>query len=53
MHSLNKECQFSFVPESAEEAQDLEGSLTFYEMEEADENAFTPIPVGVTLTQPL
>ncbi|XP_062867752.1 putative bifunctional UDP-N-acetylglucosamine transferase and deubiquitinase ALG13 [Trichomycterus rosablanca] len=44
MHSLNKDCQFSFVPESAEEAQDLEGSITFYEMEEADENAFTPIP---------
>lgn len=48
MQSVNKECQFSFVPESAEEAQDLEESITFYEMEEADENSFTPIAVGVT-----
>ncbi|XP_060746900.1 putative bifunctional UDP-N-acetylglucosamine transferase and deubiquitinase ALG13 isoform X2 [Tachysurus vachellii] len=43
MQSVNKECQFSFVPESGEEAQDLEESITFYEMEEADENSFTPI----------
>ncbi|XP_046724502.1 putative bifunctional UDP-N-acetylglucosamine transferase and deubiquitinase ALG13 isoform X4 [Silurus meridionalis] len=41
--SVNKECQFSFVPESGEEAQDLEESISFYEMEEADENVFSPI----------
>lgn len=49
MQSVNKECQFSFVPESGEEAQDLEESITFYEMEESDENAFSPIAVGVNL----
>ncbi|XP_026886325.2 putative bifunctional UDP-N-acetylglucosamine transferase and deubiquitinase ALG13 [Electrophorus electricus] len=44
MHSMNKECQFSFVPEPGEEAPDMEGTITFYEMEEADENAFSPVP---------
>uniref|UniRef100_A0A3B4DVL3 ubiquitinyl hydrolase 1 n=1 Tax=Pygocentrus nattereri TaxID=42514 RepID=A0A3B4DVL3_PYGNA len=49
MHSVNKECQFSFVPEPEDETQDIEGTMTFYEMEEADENAFSPIP-GQTVT---
>ncbi len=44
MHSLNKEC-LSYVPEPGEEAQDIEGSITFYEIEETDESAFSPIPV--------
>lgn len=43
MHSLNKEC-LSCVPEPGEETQDMEGSITFYEIEETDESAFTPIP---------
>lgn len=47
MQSVNKECQFSFVPESGEDAEDLEGSITFYEMEEADENAFSPVGVAL------
>ncbi|XP_017560753.1 putative bifunctional UDP-N-acetylglucosamine transferase and deubiquitinase ALG13 isoform X3 [Pygocentrus nattereri] len=50
MHSVNKECQFSFVPEPEDETQDIEGTMTFYEMEEADENAFSPIPQGQTVT---
>lgn len=49
MQSVNKECQFSFVPETGEEAQDLEQNITFYEMEDADGNTFSPIAVGVTL----
>lgn len=44
MHSLNKEC-LSCVPEPGEETQDMEGSITFYEIEETDESAFAPIPV--------
>lgn len=44
MHSLNKEC-LSCVPEPGEETQDIEGSITFYEIEETDESAFPPIPV--------
>uniref|UniRef100_W5K557 ubiquitinyl hydrolase 1 n=1 Tax=Astyanax mexicanus TaxID=7994 RepID=W5K557_ASTMX len=44
MHSVNKECQFGFVPDPGEDAQDIEGAMTFYEMEEADENAFSTIP---------
>lgn len=49
MQSVNKECQFSFVPEPGEEVQDLEQSITFYEMEDADETTFSPIAVGITL----
>ncbi|KAI4884404.1 hypothetical protein NFI96_011243 [Prochilodus magdalenae] len=49
MHSVNKECQFSFVPEPGDDAQDMEGTMTFYEMEEADENSFSPI-TGQTVT---
>lgn len=44
MHSLNKEC-LSCVPEPGEDTQDMEGSITFYEIEETDESAFSPIPV--------
>ncbi|XP_066501529.1 putative bifunctional UDP-N-acetylglucosamine transferase and deubiquitinase ALG13 isoform X7 [Hoplias malabaricus] len=43
LHSVNKDCQFSFVPDPGEEAQDMEGTMTFYEMEEADESSFSPI----------
>ncbi|XP_077052305.1 putative bifunctional UDP-N-acetylglucosamine transferase and deubiquitinase ALG13 isoform X3 [Siphateles boraxobius] len=43
MHSLNKEC-LSCVPEPGEDNQDMEGSITFYEIEETDESAFSPIP---------
>uniref|UniRef100_A0A8C2BRP6 ALG13 UDP-N-acetylglucosaminyltransferase subunit n=1 Tax=Cyprinus carpio TaxID=7962 RepID=A0A8C2BRP6_CYPCA len=43
MHTLNKEC-LSCVPEPGEENQDIEGSITFYEIEETDESAFSPIP---------
>ncbi|XP_051955553.1 putative bifunctional UDP-N-acetylglucosamine transferase and deubiquitinase ALG13 [Xyrauchen texanus] len=48
MHTLNKEC-LSCVPEPGEETQDVEGSITFYEIEETDESAFSPIP-GQTVT---
>lgn len=44
MHTLNKEC-LSCVPEPGEETQDMEGSITFYELEETDEGAFSPISV--------
>uniref|UniRef100_A0A8C1ED22 ubiquitinyl hydrolase 1 n=1 Tax=Cyprinus carpio carpio TaxID=630221 RepID=A0A8C1ED22_CYPCA len=43
MHTLNREC-LSCVPEPGEENQDIEGSITFYEIEETDESAFSPIP---------
>ncbi|XP_061103515.1 putative bifunctional UDP-N-acetylglucosamine transferase and deubiquitinase ALG13 isoform X1 [Conger conger] len=52
MHSVNKECQFSFVPEAGEDAQDLEGNITFYEIEEGDEAAFPPLP-GQAVSSPL
>ncbi|KAM6969977.1 putative bifunctional UDP-N-acetylglucosamine transferase and deubiquitinase ALG13 [Aplochiton taeniatus] len=43
MHALNKECQFSY-PEGDEETQDMEGTITYYEIEEGDDNAFPPLP---------
>ncbi|XP_051733479.1 putative bifunctional UDP-N-acetylglucosamine transferase and deubiquitinase ALG13 isoform X7 [Ctenopharyngodon idella] len=51
MHSLNKEC-LSCVPEPGEETQDMEGSITFYEIEETDESAFAPIP-GQAVSSPM
>uniref|UniRef100_A0A672RPZ2 Putative bifunctional UDP-N-acetylglucosamine transferase and deubiquitinase ALG13 n=1 Tax=Sinocyclocheilus grahami TaxID=75366 RepID=A0A672RPZ2_SINGR len=51
MHSLNKEC-LSCVPEPGEESQDIEGSITFYEIEESDESAFSPIS-GQAVSSPM
>ncbi|XP_039532331.1 putative bifunctional UDP-N-acetylglucosamine transferase and deubiquitinase ALG13 isoform X7 [Pimephales promelas] len=51
MHSLNKEC-LSCVPEPGEDTQDMEGSITFYEIEETDESAFSPIP-GQAVSSPM
>ncbi|XP_048022686.1 putative bifunctional UDP-N-acetylglucosamine transferase and deubiquitinase ALG13 isoform X4 [Megalobrama amblycephala] len=51
MHSLNKEC-LSCVPEPGEETQDMEGSITFYEIEETDESAFSPIQ-GQAVSSPM
>lgn len=45
LRSVSKQCPFSFVPEPGEEAQDMEGTMTTYDMEEADENTFSPIAV--------
>uniref|UniRef100_A0A8C2EEC0 ubiquitinyl hydrolase 1 n=1 Tax=Cyprinus carpio TaxID=7962 RepID=A0A8C2EEC0_CYPCA len=51
MHSLNKEF-LSCVPEPGEETQDIEGSITFYEIEETDESAFSPIS-GQAVSNPM
>ncbi|KAI2651055.1 hypothetical protein H4Q32_019061 [Labeo rohita] len=47
MHSLNKE-YLSCVPEPGEETQDIEGSITFYEIEETDETVSSPMVPGAT-----
>ncbi|XP_029557410.1 putative bifunctional UDP-N-acetylglucosamine transferase and deubiquitinase ALG13 isoform X4 [Salmo trutta] len=52
MHAVNKECQFSYVPEAGEEAQDMEGTITFYEIEEGDEAPFPPLP-GQAVANPM
>uniref|UniRef100_A0A8C7L6B7 UDP-N-acetylglucosamine transferase subunit ALG13 n=1 Tax=Oncorhynchus kisutch TaxID=8019 RepID=A0A8C7L6B7_ONCKI len=52
MHAVNKECQFSYVPEADEEAQDMEGTITFYEIEEGDETPFPPLP-GQAVANPM
>ncbi|KAL0993892.1 hypothetical protein UPYG_G00115270 [Umbra pygmaea] len=43
MHPINNECQFGYVPEAGDEAQDMEGTIPFYEIEEGDENSFPPL----------
>ncbi|XP_050821180.1 putative bifunctional UDP-N-acetylglucosamine transferase and deubiquitinase ALG13 [Gopherus flavomarginatus] len=44
MQCVNKECQYGFVPETGEEPQGLEETITFYEIEEGDEAAFPALP---------
>ncbi|KAM9437181.1 UDP-N-acetylglucosamine transferase subunit ALG13-like isoform 2-T2 [Salvelinus alpinus] len=50
--AINKECQFSYVPEAGQEAQDMEGTITFYEIEGGDETAFPPLS-GQTVANPM
>uniref|UniRef100_A0A8C9V877 ubiquitinyl hydrolase 1 n=1 Tax=Scleropages formosus TaxID=113540 RepID=A0A8C9V877_SCLFO len=52
MHSVNKECQFSFVPEASEDPPDMEGTITFYEIQEGDEPTFPPLP-GQAVPNPM
>ncbi|XP_058860521.1 putative bifunctional UDP-N-acetylglucosamine transferase and deubiquitinase ALG13 [Acipenser ruthenus] len=42
MPCVNKECQFTFVPDNGEEPQGLNGTITFNELEEGDKTAFPP-----------
>ncbi|KAM9274266.1 UDP-N-acetylglucosamine transferase subunit ALG13-like [Morus bassanus] len=44
MQCVNKECQYGFVPESGEEPQGPEESITFYEIEGEDDTAFSTLP---------
>ncbi|XP_040428721.1 putative bifunctional UDP-N-acetylglucosamine transferase and deubiquitinase ALG13 [Cygnus olor] len=44
MQCVNKECQYGFVPENGEEPQGSEETITFYEIEEGDESAFSALP---------
>uniref|UniRef100_A0A4W5K5Y7 UDP-N-acetylglucosamine transferase subunit ALG13 n=1 Tax=Hucho hucho TaxID=62062 RepID=A0A4W5K5Y7_9TELE len=52
MPAINKECQFSYVPEAGQEAQDMEGTITFYEIEGGDETAFPPLS-GQAVANPM
>ncbi|XP_074962772.1 UDP-N-acetylglucosamine transferase subunit ALG13 [Phalacrocorax aristotelis] len=44
MQCVNKECQYGFVPESGEEPQGPEETITFYEIEGEDDAAFPTLP---------
>uniref|UniRef100_A0A452VDP8 Uncharacterized protein n=1 Tax=Ursus maritimus TaxID=29073 RepID=A0A452VDP8_URSMA len=44
MHCMNKECQYSFAPESGQMPRGLEETITFYEVEEGDETAYPTLP---------
>lgn len=46
MHCMNKECQYSFAPESGQMPRGLEETITFYEVEEGDETAYPTLPVS-------
>ncbi|MGH0186114.1 UNVERIFIED_CONTAM: hypothetical protein FKN15_027258 [Acipenser sinensis] len=52
MPCVNKECQFTFVPDNGEEPQGLDGTITINELEEGDETAFPPMP-GQGVSPPL
>ncbi|KAK6305672.1 hypothetical protein J4Q44_G00244520 [Coregonus suidteri] len=52
MHAINKDCQFSYVAEAGQEAQDMEGTITFYEIEGGDETAFPPLS-GQAVANPM
>jgi len=41
---MNKECQYSFAPESGQMPRGLEETITFYEVEEGDETAYPTLP---------
>ncbi|KAF3812552.1 hypothetical protein GH733_019354 [Mirounga leonina] len=44
MHCMNKECQYSFAPESGQMPRGLEETITFFEVEEGDETAYPTLP---------
>ncbi|KAJ7310200.1 hypothetical protein JRQ81_007093 [Phrynocephalus forsythii] len=44
MQCINQECQYGFSPETGEDPQGLEETITFYEIEEGDDTAFPPLP---------
>uniref|UniRef100_A0A8C7JGH5 UDP-N-acetylglucosamine transferase subunit ALG13 n=1 Tax=Oncorhynchus kisutch TaxID=8019 RepID=A0A8C7JGH5_ONCKI len=50
--AISKECQFSYVSEAGQEAQDMDGTITFYEIEGGDETAFPPLS-GQTVENPM
>ncbi|XP_073403641.1 UDP-N-acetylglucosamine transferase subunit ALG13 [Dendrobates tinctorius] len=43
MPCVNKECQFGFMSDRDEEQRGLEETITYYEIEEADETPFSPL----------
>lgn len=42
--ALNKECQFGFSAEVVEEPQDLDGAITYYQLDDANDSVFPPLP---------
>ncbi|XP_061573163.1 putative bifunctional UDP-N-acetylglucosamine transferase and deubiquitinase ALG13 [Cololabis saira] len=42
--ALNKECQFGFPGEVVEEQADLDGAITYYQLDDANEAIFPPLP---------
>ncbi|KAB0389195.1 hypothetical protein E2I00_007243, partial [Balaenoptera physalus] len=44
MHCMNKECQFSFVPENGQMPRGLAETITYYEVEEGNETAYPTLP---------
>ncbi|XP_034043541.1 putative bifunctional UDP-N-acetylglucosamine transferase and deubiquitinase ALG13 [Thalassophryne amazonica] len=42
--ALNKECQFGFPVDPAEEPTDLDGAIAYYQLDNASEAVFPPLP---------
>ncbi|KAM4604426.1 putative bifunctional UDP-N-acetylglucosamine transferase and deubiquitinase ALG13 [Polymixia lowei] len=51
---INKECQFGFSAETGEEEpQDLEGTITYYQLEEGNEAVFPPLTAQAVPPPPM
>ncbi|XP_056228646.1 putative bifunctional UDP-N-acetylglucosamine transferase and deubiquitinase ALG13 isoform X1 [Seriola aureovittata] len=44
--ALNKECQFGFLPETVEEPADLDAAIAYYQLDDASDTVFPPLPVS-------
>ncbi|XP_035856436.1 putative bifunctional UDP-N-acetylglucosamine transferase and deubiquitinase ALG13 isoform X3 [Sander lucioperca] len=42
--ALNKECQFGFSAETVDESSDLDGNITYYQLDNGSEAVFPPLP---------
>ncbi|KAM4750215.1 LOW QUALITY PROTEIN: putative bifunctional UDP-N-acetylglucosamine transferase and deubiquitinase ALG13 [Anableps anableps] len=50
--AVNKECQFGFPAEAVEEPADLDPPIAYYQLEDANETVFPPLP-GPAVTPPI
>uniref|UniRef100_A0A8C9XF70 ubiquitinyl hydrolase 1 n=1 Tax=Sander lucioperca TaxID=283035 RepID=A0A8C9XF70_SANLU len=48
--ALNKECQFGFSAETVDESSDLDGNITYYQLDNGSEAVFPPLPVRKHIT---
>ncbi|XP_072240088.1 putative bifunctional UDP-N-acetylglucosamine transferase and deubiquitinase ALG13 [Leuresthes tenuis] len=49
--ALNKECQFGFPAEAVDESADLDGGIAYYQLDDASEAVFPPLP-GTAIAPP-
>ncbi|XP_028272210.1 putative bifunctional UDP-N-acetylglucosamine transferase and deubiquitinase ALG13 [Parambassis ranga] len=50
--TLNKECQFGFSAEAVEEPADLDAAIAYYQLDEAGDTVFSPMPAPAVAPPP-